>query len=123
MRQNIHQIGYLINNEYDVAELGKNKVVASLPKGAIVLSVAVEVLETSKATNFKLGINGTDNYFIDSAKGLFSAKATIVSEKQNFKVLKDTSVIIDVTGANSADTGKIAVRVHYFTPSVYFTEM
>ena len=116
--QSVHNISYLINDEYDLEKVGNEALaLANLPAGSILLSCGVEVVEESDCASFDLGSAEEPSLLISS--GELNAKKYLKSEK-NFEVKKDTTFYLKLSG--SATKGRIAVRILYFTPSRYIVE-
>lgn len=115
--QTVHNISYLINDQYALNGMTGKVEVACLPAGSILVSAGVEVLETSDATNFKLGTADEGGFLINS--GALGVKGYIKSDKKT-QLPKDTPLYLELTG--TATKGLIAVRILYFTPSKYVVE-
>ena len=85
----------------------------ALPSGAEVLSVNVEVKEPAETgITAKVGLNETDNVFLNDAK--LSEKANTASA-----VITDTSKpsIVTFTISKAITKGLFKLRVHYANPS------
>ncbi|MGP1579970.1 MAG: hypothetical protein ACTTH5_02970 [Wolinella sp.] len=116
--QTVHNISYLINDEYALKEVGdKSLALANLPTGSVLLSCGVEVKEEADCASFELGSAEEPGLLITA--GALNAKGYVKSEK-NLQVQKDTTFYLKLSG--SATKGCIAVRILYFTPSKYIVE-
>ncbi|WP_169785078.1 hypothetical protein [Campylobacter curvus] len=115
--QRVHNKVYLINQKINLAKLPENGIVATLPKNAILMICDVEITQTSDATSFKLGVEGSDEFFI--AASALSAKANFKSDKAT-QLQKDEDIKLSLVGA--ATKGEIVVRIMFFNPSTYMVE-
>lgn len=119
-QQRVKFESYLTKIQVSVNSLGLESFEAVLlPKGAEVLKVDVEVLETASAgTTLNVGLTDNDSFFIDIAD---IATATNHSSSKVTSTNKNETITLKLNQAS--DKGEIALRVFYFLPSEIVAEI
>ncbi len=119
MKQYVKNVAYLASVEIALKDLKDNKAeVAVLPNGAEVVSLNLEVIETSDGgITCDIGLDKEEDFFANDID--LTTKANSQSAKQT--TLKKTSVVnLQLSGESSK--GSVIVRVMYFLPSKILAE-
>ena len=117
LQQRVHNVCYLSKAIIDLDQIQSGYKALVLPRGAEITHLSVEVLEEATGATLKVGLNETDNFFINDID--LGTKKSYLSEV--ISSVKDISEVT-LSAVGISTSGKIALRMIYFLPSQITTE-